>query len=117
MGRKETIESKLRISSQLSLFEESFKAESPDMYTFSSFVGIDLQIEYLKYVKNLCAYLLDEPDCDKEFEINPGIEEFADFIEDKIFSDLRNIHTQVSEHLYDEFISMKGCEENEKCCN
>lgn len=117
MSRKEIIETKLRISSQPSSLEESFITESPDMFLFSSAIAFDLQIEYLMYLKNLCSYLLDEPDCDKEFEINPDIEEFADSIEDKIFTDLRSIHTQISDYYFENFNHLIGGERNEECCN
>lgn len=94
MKRKDMIEKKLSRATDITKPGKALHSLSSELYDYALEEGTRIQKEYVKYIRNICNYLLDNSGYDKDFNIDPGLENVVDDIENMIFGDIKKIqHT------------------------
>lgn len=108
MKRKDIIEAKLEQATQLSKFDIVLKSVNHELYGYALEEGIRIQKEYLKHIRNICNYLLDNSRYDKDFNIDSALEIMVDEIENKIFDHIQSIQNTLSHAALDALIESWG---------
>ena len=108
MKRKDIIEAKLEQATQLSKCDMVLQLENQDLFLYATDRGTKIQTEYIRHIRNICNYLLDNSGYDKDFNIDPLLKNVADDIENKIFDDIKSIQHTVSYEALDVLIESWG---------